>query len=259
MGTPIIRKVLVSADAIFDLRQGTLVFLNEEFAASVVSEKEYYTRDQDLFSSVKIPQGMTTPFGTLSKDTYAKLFEKNKDEIIKSSLMTKIMPFIISLYREYVKQALYTPFFSGVEIDINVFPFQFTEDEKKELLNQITELTLGECAINVVDIPLEDITPTYVKENYLSMVMYDYVPWFNHHSEEIKKTPLKDIGVYVPRLYHGEVPSEEDILEFKIRKTSPFEFMTQALAPFVVLQFLPVALYCADLPHNADEYSQLVK
>ena len=47
--------------------------------------------------------------------------------------------------------------------------------------------------------------------------------------------------------------------EFKKKKTTSFEFTSKLLAPFILLQFLPIALFSANLPINLDEYSRITQ
>ena len=247
----IIKKVLLSSDALFDLRQGTLTRINSEFAVDVTTDKSYFIRNQDLFSCKK--------YGTLDKELYSKIYSAYKDEIIRSSIMTAILPFTHSLCGEYIRQAINGPVISGVELEVNLYPFEFTQAECEELLTTLVQ-TLGVLyPIALVSISPQELTVDLVRKDYSAIISYDYAEWFNLHTDELKKNPLHETGFYVPKIYFQKVPSDEELAEFKKHKTTPFDFMTQALAPFAVIQHLPIAMYCADTPLNLEAYRAITK
>jgi len=102
MANKTLKKVYLSLDALFDLRQGTLNCISPEFAAEVTSSETYFIREIDQFE--------TATLGPLSPVIYKKVFEKHSNLILRNSLMTKILTFVHSLFREFFKQAINTPF-----------------------------------------------------------------------------------------------------------------------------------------------------
>ena len=255
MTQPIIKKIYVSLDALFDLRQGTLTLIDPDYAIAVTSVPEYFTRDIDLFATNIPAKGSDKPMGPLAREIYEKVFEAKKDEILKNSLMTKMLSFITPLYQQFSKQAILTPFLSSVEIDVNTYPFNLSDDEISTLLACLAEHLGNACTITIINIPIKDLTVGYVKENYLALIMYEYTTWFNEHDKYIRKGLLKEVGLYIPKLFTVRrlTVAEED--EFKKKKTTSFEFTSKMMAPFIVMQFLPTALYSVNLPINLDKYS----
>lgn len=254
MGKKVVKKIYTSLEALFDLRQGTLTYIDVDFATAVTSEKEYFTREVDVFSTEKLAKN-GTPMGALRKEIFDAVYKKHKDQILKNSLMSKVILFIADLYRQFSKQAILTPFLSSVELDINIYPFKLSEEEVSTLLECVVELMGGACTVNIIDLSESDLNVTYVKENYVAMVMYNYVDWFNLHTEDIQKRSLTQVGLYVPKLNSIRKLTKEEMDEFKKKKLTPFEFMVNALAPFITIQFLPISTYCANIPSNLDEYA----
>ncbi len=257
MTQPIIKKIYVSVDALFDLRQGTLTLIDPDFALAVTSEPSYYTREIDLFATTTSVKDTTQPMGTLDRGIYDKVYVQHRDAIFRNSLMSKILFFLVPLYQEFSKQAILTPHLSSVEIDININPFCLTDDEITTMLACLVEHLGNACTIAIINVPAKELTVDYVKDNYLAMVMYDYASWFNLHDKDIRKGTLKEVGLYIPKLYTLRTLTPAEQTEFKKKKTTSFEFTTKLMVPFIVMQFLPIALYSANLPINLEEYSVL--
>lgn len=228
-----------------------MTYLSNDFAVEVTARPEYFTRESDNFTSEH--------FGTLDKDLAKQLLAKFPTEILQHSLRTKILPFVHDLCVEYVKQSIVTPFFEHTELVINTYPVYLADVEADALIRGLITYLGTAVSISVAYLTPKQITPSFLKEEYLAVIMYDYVDWFNMHTDELKKTNLRNIGFYVPRLWFGNSPTDDAIAEAKKNKTEPFELMSRIMAPFVVMQFLPIAHYCIDAPNNLPEYSILVK
>lgn len=247
-----LRKIYIASDALWDLRQGTLTKINAAWAAEVTSQTSYYTRDEDKFA---------TPNDALSPEVYARVFEKYKHQILSLSLRTEILSFVLELCGQYVKQIGTTPFLSAFELEINTYPFTLSDEESKVLLDCLVAELTDFTTIRLAHITPAQLTIAKVKEEYASMVLYNYHDWLNLHTEELKTVNLKEVGLYVPRMYFANKAELTDDFrrELKKRGKDEFELLAEVLKPFVHLQFLPVALYSASTPVNTPELRQLIK
>jgi hypothetical protein len=68
----------------------------------------------------------------------------------------------------------------------------------------------------------------------------------------MKKTPLTETCLYVPRLYLSGIPESGVLDELSSRGIDPFETTAMALAPYFPIQYLPVSIFNAAIPHNQD-------
>jgi hypothetical protein len=250
--TPKVRKIYIAADSLWDLRQGTLARISPDFAARVTAQPAYYTREEDTFNF----KGQT-----LEKSIYERVFARFKKEILKCSLRTEIVSFVLPLCKQYMTQAFVTPFLADFMVQINMYPFELSQSEREEIAQVMSEALGGSIKVEVVYIPLEDLTIERVNDTYASMVMYNYHPWLNCHTEEMKKTHLRDVGLFVPRLYFADRKQLTAEIEDDLKKKGKdiFDMFAEIMTPYVVMQFLPIALFCASTPLNKPEYRQLVK
>lgn len=247
-----IRKIYIAADALWDLRQGTLTRINPEFAVGVTGQPEYYVRDQDLFA---------VNGDTLKPDLYRRIFERYRHEILRCSMRTEILDFLRALCKEYMKQALVTPHLSDFAVEINTYPFLLLPDEEELLVSSMRQALGSTIEVSVIYLSLEELTLEKVRSTYSAMVMYEYHPWLNWHNEALKKKPLLEVGLYVPRIFFADKTKITEELRRDMKKIGrdEFEIFSQVLAPFVGIQFLPISLFCAATPLNLPSLRQLVK
>ncbi len=252
MNPSLCRKIYIASDALWDLRQGTLAKIDTSFAVSVTASPSYYTRDDDLFTVGK---------DTLDKSVYDKVYERFQHEILRMSLRTEILDFIADLCRQYIKQIIVSPFINDFEIEINTNPFDLSEDEAVVLLECLRKVFTPAIRISIKNIPLSQLTMAKINEEYAAMVLYNYHTWLNLHTEELKKTSIQGVGLFVPRMYFADKTKITDDLrkELKQKGKDEFDMLAEILKPFVNLQYLPIAFYCASTPINLPEYRQLIK
>lgn len=236
-------------DALLDIRLGTLITLSNEFALEVTTKPSYFTRQVERFSTEK--------HGELSMELYKAVFDKEKEKIARNSPVTKIPEVIRRLQKEFIKQAIFGAQTSFIQLDVNTYPFNYTEDEKVKLINALDQC-LGSCIdINLVSFTPEELTCKYVSDNYIVMIMYDYYTWMNTHKDQIsKRVLLNSTGLYVPRVnFIREFTKEEtELLKTIGPDADYFDLMTDALKTMISVQGLPIAHYCVDTPMNKAEY-----
>jgi hypothetical protein len=246
-----VRKIYIAADALWDLRQGTMARISPEFAAAVTAQPGYYTREEDVFNYSD---------QTLRQDIYKRVFARYKQSILRCSVKTEILQFVHELAKQYIKQAFVTPFLDDFSIEINLYPFHLTDGEKNDLL-QIVQSQLGKhLMVSLVVLSPAELTVEHTLNNYASMVMYEWHDWLNTHSADVEKKRLADVGLYVPRIFFDRQKYDEETdKELKKRGKDIFEITHDLLNPFIVVQFLPVALFSASTPVNLPEYRQLMR
>lgn len=248
-----LKYIYVGSDALWDLRQGTLTRIDPEFAAMVTSQPSYYQRDQDVFGLENQPP--------LEKEIYQGVFERYKDEIVRCSLVTPIVEFIISLCTEYLKPNKAKPTSPKFGVQINLYPFSFTPQEKDEIVELISAALAGAFPVSLINQAPADISAEYAEANYLAMIMYDYSAWLNPHTDHIRKYPLMNVGIYAPRLLFGDKSTLSAEIRSQLEKHGMDEYDAQSLLlrNFVGIQHLPISFFCASTPVNSPIFRQLIK
>lgn len=243
-------KVYVSLDSLMDTRAAVLTVLNTEFAYKVTSSDLYHLRDEDVFGCADM--------GTLNKELYQKIERTRRRDLLPNAMRTRMFEFLEQLMTKLFLDALHTPYHSSVAIDVNYYPFELNEDEQLLMVASIGESLKGLYTVNLINKSPAELDIDYVRENYRAMIMYQYHDWMNHWDKEIKTKPLKDLTIFTPRLHHIRAITEEEIKEAGFEKFNldPFTLLQLLLKTTVLIQHLPIALFCADTPANLAEYSR---
>ena len=234
-----LKKIYVDLESLLDTRMGTLAVLDTAFAYEITTAPAYFTREQDAFSGEA---------GTLTAPEFAELYAATKEHALRSSIKTKMHRFVGELCHQFTVHALGGPHHLAVEVEINTAPFDLTEAETLEIVRTIAYYLGEQYTVRAVCIPLSALSVTRVREEYCAMVMYTYHEWLNLHEREIRRTPLKEVCLYVPRLYFGAPPSTHELSALTERGTDAFEWSQHVLGPLVLVQYLPMLWYCLEIP-----------
>jgi hypothetical protein len=235
-----LKKVYVSLDSLLDTRLGALNCIDAGFAFDTATSSVYFERDHDSFTT---PKG-----GTLSAEKFRAYYSANRQKVVRASMKTKMDSFLGELCMQFVKQTLGTPHYAAVEIEVNVHPYVLSPTEVSDIVAVLAYYLGLQYTITAVNLSAEQLTLERVREHYCAMILYDYHEWLNLHDLAIRKKPLKEVCLYVPKLYFGPKPSAKELQNFVDHSTTPFELSQHVLAPLVLVQYLPIALYCADIP-----------
>lgn len=241
------KKIYVSIESLLDLRLGTLIQINPDFAALVTSKKSYYTRKNDIF---------TLGNNKLEKNIFNAIYDKKINEIYKKSPVTKIHLFILDIIKALGNFCVNLSILPSSELDLNFYPLNINAKEQI-IICKILQNKLHNCIkVNPIYLSNDNLNPEFVLENYSALVMYNYVEWLNNKkfNKSISNKKLADIMLYVPMIYGDENIPEEEIKQLKDKKIDSFELFQGIVSPFIKIIYIPVNLFCADNEYNLDEY-----
>ncbi len=234
-----------------DLRQGTLSKISQDFAAEVTTQIDYYIRERDLFTS---PES-----GTLEKGLYDQVFDLFKNEIVSMSLCTRIFKFV----KQFCNRTIAINAAAGVQMDlslyVNTYPFNLQPDELTDLHTTVSAMFDHELDVEVVSHDPKQLTFQTAERDFIAVVMYDVVDWFNSQEQSWRSgAKLKTCAIYVPRRFLTE-PDEQALKEFERRDIDPFDFVQHTYINYVDLNFLPMSFFCVDLPSNPENLTDSVE
>lgn len=191
--------LFVELDCLFDTRIATIASMNEDLLDPIL-QYEYHKRADDNF-----------PIPNLQE--YQERYAKRDKRILAKAMITPIA-FLLGEYAEKtLKQILTTPFHYKPKIVINVYPYKLTEEEINIIISSVANITKKLADIEVVDMTYEQLTPSWVRSNVTTMVMYDYGKWLDVHVDtgEFEKRACPEITLLAPRIYfvpHSTVNDE---------------------------------------------------
>jgi hypothetical protein len=215
--------IMIDLDALLDTRIAVLASQYPDSLKDTLTTS-YWDRDIDEFPGV--------PY-EMFKSTYA-----SRDRSVLQYTMITPMAMMLAEYTERVlRQLISSPMHYRPKIDINIYPYDLSEDEVAVISKSVVQLTKGRSDVEIVRLPPADITVAYIKANLTSMIMYDYIAWTDARFEDFKTKTCPEVQLLAPRLYFKRkdpVPP----------KTDPFKGTEELMAPFIGLKILPVEHFC---------------
>jgi hypothetical protein len=239
---PAEKFILITLDSILDTRQGTLLKISPEVAFEITSKEDYHARESDEFVSEK--------YGPLSPELFEKVKHKFKDEIIFNSLKTKMYLFLQELIGGYVKMSLSTPHVSTVTLEVNLYPYTFTDTQVEYLLKALIAHLGNAAAISIVNFDIHELPLKSIAEKYDSIIMYNPVSWLNSRHNELKVGTLKNLTLYLPRINTVRALTDKERKSISKNVADVYKFTEMIFAGFIKLNYIPVESFCADVPYK---------
>ena len=247
------RFIYLQYQALYDLRQGCMFTCSPDFATAVMGKHDYFLRDEDVFDGGE-------KFGVLSKATIGKLINQRPDLILPNSLVTKVDKLIQQIYLETLKTNAPLGIEMNIKVHLNVHPYsKYLNAEQIDQIRSLLQSKLKDISVVVIDVDERRLTLKEVDDNYVAMVFYNYGVWAEHRQDEFRKrSRMTEVPIYVPRMFFGDKPKPEIMAQYEKEKADVFELWEKVSKRLINLNHVPTAFFCADLPLNKEDYTDLV-
>lgn len=248
-------NIYVDLDSLFDLRLGLLNLINVDFAVSVTKSATYFNRLNDSFYSNETVDKDRT-FGRLDQNLFKQLYSSfDKKKLVENSFYTKIPIFVMDLAKSHLANLVKQGIDSSIEIHYNIYPLVIKEENRLVIEESLYKLTESKFKIKVISLDFNNTSVADIIKEYFAIIKYDYVDWFNSKEKEIKQTAIVDSCLYVPRLFMGDIESEQTKQAFEEYtrlggREDSFSLMSKAMSAFFPIQFVPVSAFSIGLPTN---------
>jgi hypothetical protein len=224
-----IETILVELDCLLDTRLGTLERMGEEHAARVLTPA-YLAREQDVFDGI-------------DREAYRQLYQARDVETLKHSKVTALTTRFRELTTFLTEMAIERPYFDGVQIAVNTFPYVLDAVTADAIGKAVTAWIGGNVPVELVSIRPEQLTPAVVKTHYAMLFMYEYEAWMNMHAVAFKDTRLNEVHLIAPALYFNEKPDEKTLKSLVRDAAHPFIAMTMLASPLVGLELIDIRYF----------------
>ncbi len=225
--------IYVDMESLFDLRQGFLAttVTDKEAVINYLLSEDYNFREIDEFKFT-----LPTAYNEAMKNPTKDLLENSCITRIFLSLKEKIetMERRNKLYSEN-KQP---------QILLNLFPFDFTEEEAERIRDLLFVKLDTSCTIELANFPTSTLTPYYCKANGIVVAfIYRFNEWMDKHLEAAKTSPMHDTLLYFPALYN-KLPTKEEMAKInKLGFKDPMSYLEYLVSSVASISFLPVLFY----------------
>jgi hypothetical protein len=233
---------LVELDVILDTRLGLMDVLHPETAVKLISNPTYFRRKTDHFEAL---------CGYPDK-AYEEAWKTRTKEVLAHSINTPALDMLHYSVLEAEHRAATHPAFSGVRVDINIYPYDLNEEERTCMALSIAQRAGWKAPIRIVNQPPQYYDPKMVKEDYDVMMLYNVNAWLDAHKVALTGFDrIPGVTLYLPRLMPEEkVPTEiGDWRKYGAKMpVDIFEAVTYACAEFIALEWVPINHYCIAYP-----------
>lgn len=207
---------------------GTIARYNQDKMDAILSDG-YRKRYVDIFKGIK-------------KEDFDKQYKERDVETLSSSMMTNIPLLLAALHKAARNEALNSGPQVDVKFKLNIYPYKLDDVTKEELKIVFDVHVSPDSEVDVIDVPLEFLTPAYCKENFAAMVMYDFKEWMTMYSEQFKEFRMTNVVVYAPEILDRPL-SDEDRKEIQKAQIDIFDAAVFAAAPAFGLRFLTIDMF----------------
>lgn len=233
---------LVDLDAILDTRLGLMDVLSPETAVKLVANPLYFRRKTDHLETVcGFPNA-----------TFEEAWKTRTKEVLAHSINTPALDMLHYSVMEAEHRAATHPAFSGVRVDINIYPYVLDEEECNCLALSIAQRAGWKAPIRLLNQPPYYFQPKLIKADYSVMMLYNVNEWLAVHKTALTGYDrMPQVTLYLPRLMPEEtVPSDiGDWRKYGAKQPIDiFEAVTYACAEFVSLEFIPINHFCIAYP-----------
>lgn len=207
-----IRRILISLDALLDTRLGVIANLNSEAAKHLVRSDDYWHRHYDDW--YKLTGGLVT--NEQFREAWLARGGVNTRKTLDASFETGLAPFIYQCLAEADINMMsgMTPIDEEIGLAINVYPYDFTFAEKQMVIKIVQDKYGQELPVKIVSHSIDEMTVGLLDSDYGMLVLYDFAEWFEYHHVAIVGTLMSDFVVVHPRLFSVD-PSELSMEERK--------------------------------------------
>lgn len=243
--------IYIELDCLFDTRLGTINRLNPDLATKLVAT-DYRHRITDDFDKF-VPE--------INMVQYEQLYRARDWITLANSVPTEFSTDLNRMLDELLFDPRRLNPNSTVEIHVNSYPYELTDEEKVEYVQALHEITASVFHFKIVDIPPRKLDLNFIKEsNYVCMFVYDLNSLISNCITETSiksKTRCNDVMLYAPQiaLDFEELKKTIEESERMGEKFEPFAHTSLILSPFIALEFVSSEYYSmADFTKHLKEY-----
>jgi hypothetical protein len=223
--------IYTTLDSILDTRYALLELLFTEEAMAVINET-YHDRMVDLFQPLTVEE-------------FKKIYAARDKNLLTNAKVTHVVDFV----NDYITKAninqVNGPEHRVVKLAVNIHPYELNPLEISNIISTLEHVTNHNCDVELIDLPIDKLTPMHCKSRYSTMIMYEWIEWIEYFSknEAFKKITLPEVALLVPGIYSVREPNFSELEECKKTNSNPFRDMEKMISVLVSIKFVKPELF----------------
>lgn len=264
--TGIRKKILVSLDSLLDTRLGAMRAYSEGLFQHLWRDSAYYNRLVDDYEH--FGAGTTLMWKNVYKQRGELKNEKGQFKVLALSNPTMMCAIVGVMLRDTYAQAIDDPIVKGCDVFINTYPYNLPEVDQNEISLAMEELILPgdvedgallfDSKITCVYLPHEHLTVDAMREDWNTVIMYDWFDWFDVQAKAIyeSKRGATLTGFIVPEMLR-EMVKRKTLMDSNGKLQNPFTEVKRTLALSFQLSFWSPACFSLPNPYDLIEATKM--
>lgn len=241
-------KILIGLDSLLDTRLVCVGMLNPEHVVPLLTNG-YRERMHNKLSLL---------YSEIDDKAVESLFAERDMPMVKLARGTNIINLLAERISE--SQALNdtNPTSRELTVILNTYPYSITKKEVLDFANELAKIFKTK-KITRVHLPIEELTPRYLRENYSRYITHDLNEWIALHQSTLMEDPMPLFTIISPKCILDPIKFTEiidaenkgDAEHYNRCFEATFEAFKRDASKFVELEFCPLADFSMTLPYEA--------
>jgi len=235
-------SLYIDLESILDFRLATLSLIDDEFAASLLTDSRYVDRNRDdLWFAAQ---------GKFDVRVYSDLYRARDATYLQHAKPTAIFWLLGKIISEHMVSTAQPHGFKDIEVVINAYPFVLSEDATSVMENAVSIYLDAKVAIRSIYEDPATISPYAMKSRFTDVIMYDFNYWVMAHQDVLAQAQMHPCVIYTPAIMRGPEPDQEKMADIRNEfkdNVNPFEWTAQWLMDVVSLRYVDVRHFSIEL------------
>lgn len=239
-------RLLIQLDCLLDTRLAIISKCNPMVAKEIVQSAEllskYRTRVSDLMDDIH---------PGIDRDQFQRLYQNRDVETLMVSGPTELQFLLGVMIADMEKEANKgSPLITGVEIDVNVWPYKLNQEEKDMIAAAVTARAGIETPVRTVEIPTRELTSFFIKERgWIAIIHYSLEEWiketFVHYDPDNPPTCIPNVNFITPRLLMKTdgIENTSERLSPTGKPIDPFDSIRWWLSKLIGISFTEIGAF----------------
>lgn len=226
-------NLLVGLDELLDTRAAVLIQHDAQNFEQIL-RNGYHARVADEFEGI-------TP------EEFKALYMARDVHTLSQAMATPAVQLVKLFIEQTVKAAMTSPLVKRPRVVLNTYPYELPEKAIDGIVAGIAARLGGFADIMVKAYTYEDLTPYFVKTNFIEMLLYHPFDWLQNpaHEKAFEQTRVPHVSLIAPELFKS----------IEAAKTlGPANLVAAAeshYSPVVKLNFVPATYFSFDFKRFA--------
>lgn len=224
--------ILINIDTILDTFLSSVEKVNPEWKTLLLSDKKYINR---------VTNNLSYYFPVIDNKKVMEEWNNRNKETLQMSKPTAL------LYRFYInRKSCYTtdteaPGYRDLSITLNIYPYELDYEEIQIFREMIGSYFFTE-EVKVISKPINKMNPTWIKNNFQQVILYDFNEWMGTHIEGMKNSSLENVIFTFPIMLLNEItPVGKSTQEMVYAlRTSLLGILKPDIIPLEDLSYYPI-------------------